>query len=185
MGVGTAMTMQGIGGATSAYGQYQSGLAQQSYYNYLSSNATKEAGMVREQGAEAVTMAQNEGAYKTTMLNRKVAQESGAQTAQEGANMGGGSGTAADIAGDTFDKAKMDQLAIKYNADMTSWKATNDANRQAWNLENQAKMDSIAGENAKSAGKSAAFNTLLSSAGQMAGTWYKGQNYRKVPQDEA
>jgi|WetSurMetagenome_2_1015567.scaffolds.fasta_scaffold134852_2 hypothetical protein len=171
-----AVPLMVAGGITSAYSQYQEGKAQNDYYKYLAANKRTEANLVRQQGTQAATMAEGQGSIEATTARRKENELIGSQKAASGANVGGGSVTSADILSDTLDKAKMDQLAIKYNADNVAWKAENDAKTQAWALENEATGYETAGKQAKFSGKIGAFNSLLGSAGQVA-----GYNYRKSP----
>lgn len=178
---GAAMAIQGAGAVSSAAGSYYGGLAQKNYYDYVANQNEKAAGQVRKQGEQAATMAENKGAQDTNLLNRKVAEFEGAQAAGAGANIGGGSVTTADIAKDTFNKAKMDQLSIKYNADIQAWKSTNDAQLKAYELEQEAAGQRLAGKAAKKAGKIGMINDLLSGAGQVASTWYTSKQLGTTP----
>lgn len=177
MGVGAVMAVQAVGGATSAYGAYQQGLAQSNYYKYLATNSRQQADLVKKQGDLQATMAENAGAEESKMQQRKGSQLEGAQAAAIGANMGSGSGTAADIVTDTFNQEKLDSMAIKYNADLKAWTAENDATNRAWALNREAGGYDIAAAGAKANGKQAAFNDLLGSAGQVASTWYMNKFY--------
>jgi hypothetical protein len=165
---GAAMAIQGAGAISSGFS---------SYYGDVASQEEKAAGSVRKQGEQSATLAENAGLEKTKLLNRNVAEVEGAQAAGAGANVGGGSVTTADIAKDTFNKSKMDQMAIKYNADIEAWKSTNDANLKAYEMEQEAAGQRLAGTAAKKAGKIGMFNDLLSGAGQVASTWYLNKLY--------
>lgn len=174
---GAAMTAQGAGTVLGAWGSYQNGLAQDAYYKSLAANARTQAALVEGQANQEITSAQNQGAQETNLLNRKTKEIEGEQAAGVAFNGVAGSTTASDIARDTFTKSKMDQLAIKYNADVASWRAQNNANLQKWNLENEARYDEVAGKNAKKAGKIGAVTSLLSGASQVASTWAKSRPY--------
>jgi hypothetical protein len=182
---GAAIAIQAGGAVSSAYGSYTQGLAQKNYYDYLAGQSERTAGLVRRQGEQAVTMAQDYGLSQTKELKRDVAQVEGAQAVGAGANVGPGSVTTADIAKDTFNKAKLDELAIKYNADMESWKATNDAAMKAYELEQEAAGYRLVGKAAKKAGKWGAFNDLLSGAGQVANTWLMSKQFAPSKQATA
>src|SRR4051812_48533799 len=118
---GAAMVAQGAGTGLSAWSSYQGGLAQDAYFESLAANSRTQAALVQGQANQEITSAQKQGAYETTMLNRHTKEVEGSQVAGEAASGIAGSGTSADIARDTFNKSKMDQLAIKYNADVASW----------------------------------------------------------------
>jgi len=170
-----AMGVQAAGAGLSAYGSYQQGLAQQNYYRYVAGNARTAAGMALQEGDRESGAAQDEGLLKSKALDRSVKQTEGAQAAAEGANGIAGSVTAADIATDTAQKANLDQMLIRYNANRTSWAAKNNAAMKAWQLNNEAAQDEVAGEAAKQSGKLGAFNSLLGGAGQVANTWYRNK----------
>lgn len=72
--------------------------------------------------------------------------------------------TAEDIANDTFNKQRLDELAIRYNADVKSWETNTQAANQNWAAQTQANQYRYAAKNAKHAGKIAAFTTLLGTA---------------------
>lgn len=178
MGVGAAIGLQAVGSLTSAYGQYTQGLAQANYFKYLASNSRTEAALATREGELQSTLVQNQGLKESEIATRHEKEVVGTQTAAAGANVGGGSVTSADIATDTFNKAKLDQLAIKYNADIESWNATQGAKLKAWQLNREAGGYDISGEAARAGGKMGAFNSLLSGAGQVANTWYSNSPYK-------
>ena len=174
---GPAMAIQGAGSATSAFGAYEGGLAQQSYYNYLQSQDVKEAVATEKEGQVQANLAEDQGSVESAASGRKTKEVLGAQTATAGADIGGGSATSADIVNDTFNKSRLDQMAIKYNADIKSWKATNDAAQKSFALKQQAAGYGIAGKAAAKKGEIDALNGLISGSGQVAKTWYSGQQF--------
>lgn len=180
MGVGAMMGIQGAGAVTSAFGAYTQGLAQSNYFKYLAANSRTEAGLVTREGQQQATLAENAGAEESKISARKTLELQGAQTAASGANVGGGSGTTADIAADTINKSRLDQLAIKYNADVQAWNSTEGAKLRAFSLNREAAGYDVSAGAAKSAGKMGAFNSLLSGAGQIASTWYQNQPFAKT-----
>jgi hypothetical protein len=108
----------------------------------------------------------------------------GAQKATLAANGMGDSVTAADIATDTFDAAKRDEIAIRYNADAKTVGIENNANQQIWNLNNEAAnaewganvesaQDTMAAGNAQTAGYFGAANSVMGAASSYATTRYR------------
>lgn len=164
--------IQAAGTALSAYGSYTQGLAQKNYLNYAADNSDKQAAMVEKQGVQAANSSRDNGAESTRIFKNQEAKLEGAQKVAIGANLGGGSKTAEQITSDTFDRSRLDEMAIKYNADLESWRVLNEANQKAAQLRDQATGQRLAGKEALRAGKTAAFTDLLSGAGQVAGTWY-------------
>jgi hypothetical protein len=175
-----AIPLMIAGTASSAYGSYQEGLAQSGYYKYLANNSRMKAALVQNQAKQEMTFAEDQGARESQIALRNTKQVEGAQTVAAAENVGGGSVTSADIARDTFDKAHLDQMAIKYNADVKAWRAQNQGNLEAWNLNNEAQGYDFAARNAKITGKRNAFNSLLSGSSQVAGKWAAGSSLRPV-----
>ena len=185
----TAVTLVAAAGATKAYGVYQEGKAQQTMYNYQAALAVQEA-TARRQYAEMQQKAIGEAALanisaeqvaaaeESRRLFGDVAELSGAQRATIGA-LGIGGVTAADIAVSTFDKSQLDQLAIRYNANVRSWQISEEAKRgvwtigeetkmKAWSLESEASQYRLAGKQARRAAGIGVATTLLSTAASMA-----------------
>lgn len=172
------MGIQAASAGYSAIASYNQGLAQKNYYDYAAKQSDKQADLAIQQGTQAADAARDVGAETTKSFKRQAARLEGAQRVAIGANLGGGSKTAEQIVADTFDKEKMDEMAIKYNADVEAWRAANEANLKAFDLRSQAEGQRIAGKEAKRAGKIGAINDLLSGAGQVAGTWYANKMSR-------
>lgn len=206
-----AVTLVAAAGATKAYGVYQEGKAQQTMYNYQSALAMQQATMTRkyaemQQKAMAeraemekraiteaaianITAEQAAAAERARRLAGDIAELSGQQRATIGA-LGIGGVTAADIAVSTFDKSRLDQLAIRYNANVRSWMIAGGAKREAWELAEETKYGlwtlgeetkmrtwalkaeagqyRLAGKQAKKAAKIGMATTLLSTAASMA-----------------
>lgn len=175
---GPAIGLQAAGTAVGAYGSYTEGVAQKDYYNALAVNSRRKADSVRLRGDAESHAAQDKGSYESKLARKKESELVGSQKVALAANIGAGSVTAADITKDTFDKARLDQLAIKYNADLKSWAAKSKAAMDAYDLEEAARGYERAGKAAKQAGKQNAFNSLLSGSGQVASTWYTANRYR-------
>jgi small-conductance mechanosensitive channel len=186
-----------------AYGQQQAGKAQSKMYQYQASLAQQQAAITKkyaeeqkksiEAASEAnITATQNQAADESKTLFRQITQLTGTQKATIGA-LGIGGVTAADIATDTFDKAKMDELAIRYNANVKSWQIGQQAKRdiwtigeeskyKAWSLESEASQYSAAAKNARKAANINSATTLLSTATSMAMIGMVGSKPKPKPQ---
>lgn len=188
------LTIVAIGATATAggmkmYGQYQQGKAQQQMYNYQAGLNVQEAATRRKyaemekksigEAAKAnITIEQTAASLESARLARTVGQLSGKQKATMGA-LGIGGVTAEDIAVDTFDKSRLDQLAIRYGANLKSWQISEQAKKgiwtlgeetkfKAWSLESEAEGHRVAGRQARKAAKIEMATTLLKTAGTMA-----------------
>jgi len=206
-----AVTTIAVSGGMQAYGQYQQGKAQAGMYNYQAALAVQEAETTRkyaeeqakatkgysdiqktaiaEAAATNVSVEQAAAAEESRRLASDVGILSGSQRVMMGA-LGIGGVTAADIVGSTFDKAQLDQMAIRYNANIKSWSIREQAKRdiwtlgegtkynlwslgeetklKTWSLKSQATQYRSAAKQAKTAGKRSSATTLLNTAASMA-----------------
>ncbi len=160
---------QAAGGLFAAYGANEEGKAQKRYYDYMAAQDEQAAVRTIQQGEVQSGLFQDKGLDETKIFKDKTAQTFGAQDAASAASGVAGSVTAQDVARDSFDRAKMDELAIRYNADSGSWAAKTEAANKAWELRQSAAGKKAAGKNARYAGKMNAISSLLGSAGQVAG----------------
>lgn len=184
-----AIALTAAAGGMAAYGQVQQGKAQQKMYQYqaaLNLQNAKLTGEYAEQQKKSIesatemniTATQGAAAEESKRLAREVATLTGTQKATIGA-LGIGGVTAADIVTSTFDKAKLDQMAIRYNANVRSWQFGEQAKRdiwtlgeetkfKVWSLEEEAKQYGVAGKYARKAANIGATGTILSTAASMA-----------------
>lgn len=184
-----AITLTAAAGGMAAYGQVQQGKVQQKMYQYQASLALQNAKLTREyaeqqkksiEGAAEsnITATQGSAAEESKRLARDITQLTGTQRATIGA-LGIGGVTAADIAVSSFDRAKLDQMAIRYNANVKSWQYGEEAKSniwtlgeetkfKVWSLEEEAKQYGVAGKYARKAANIAATGTILSTAASMA-----------------
>lgn len=192
-----------VGTAVQVYGQQQEGAAKSKMYKDAAYNADVQAQMARDTAATNImltkrNMAQNvhatqmDASFQDKNLKDTITKVRGTQAATSAAmGVGGGSVTQADIAQDTLDKEKMDEIAIRYNADIESANITNegndrvwgiqtDLNNQVWGLGVQKKQYLAAAKNSKSAANIQSLSTILSSASSVAGIQMKyGTTQRK------
>lgn len=158
-----------LSGGLKAISQYQQGRQQASNLRYQANLLDTQKMLAQRTADQNTTFAQTQAYQESKSMTAKYAGLAGTQKAALAANgIGGGSVTAADIAGDTFDKKKMDELAIRYNADVKSWEYQENAKNQIWDLTNQQNQLRVAAKNAKIAGRNAAIGTLISTAASVA-----------------
>lgn len=189
------MGVMAVAGAYKAYGQNQEGKSTNSMYQYagdVSAQKAKQESAITTKNVELTTqtaeqnraLAMGESAEESKALDRKISTVKGAQKAGMGAS-GIGGVTAEDITGDTFDRATLDSMAIKYNADTKDWAMNEEMKNKIWGLREQSKRDiwalneeekqyRAAGSNAKKAAKRAVTNTLLETAVSMAAVYAGG-----------
>ncbi len=184
-----AATAAAAAGGMQMYGQYQEGKATAQMYNYQAALNYQEAATRRKYAEEQkkaineaavanITLEQTAAGLESARLMRDVSQLTGKQKAAIGA-LGIGGVTAEDIAIDTFDKARLDQLAIRYNANVQSWQIREQAKRDIWTLgeevkqktwalESEAGQYRVAGKQARRAANIKMGATLLETAASVA-----------------
>jgi hypothetical protein len=181
MCVAVAMAATAVAGAVSAYGQYQSGVAQNAYYQYSANQKTQEATYDLNMGQKQSELIQDQAQIQGKQLATSQAETNASAIATEAAHGISGSGTAEDIAKSNLTKEQLDQTMLHYNADIKGWSTIEDAKGAAWTATNEATQDRFAGANAKRAGAIGATGTLLGTASSVAGLGYKaglpGQNF--------
>lgn len=164
-----ALTATAIGGGVAAYGQYKQGQDQSDQYKYMSNVLDRQNELSKRTADENNTFANQEAAFQAKNSYRNAAQTEGAQKAAIAANgIGAGSVTAADIVGDTFDREKLDQIAIRYNADSKIWQNNTNSSLEIYNNNNQKTQYLKAAKNARISGLLNAGGTLLQTAGSVA-----------------
>ena len=155
------------GGVASAWGAYQKGVTTQAYNNAQA--AINEAQADRILATSEINRhmvqdtAKEQGKILTTSHSKALSTQKAAFAA---AGLGSGSVTAETLAMSSYDKAKMDENALRYNADMESWAIQTEAEDSAAALRSEAVMNRQAGKNARKAGMINAFSSLLGSASQ-------------------
>lgn len=166
-----------VGGGLTAYSQYATGASQKNYYDYMAQNATTEAGYARAEGEQALRagelqskLIQDTAAQQGKQLKTSQA-EFNASTRANLAASGVYGVTAEDITKSNLSKEKMDELALRFNADTQSWQAITESRYknqakqyQAWQSNVAADQYLYQGKAAKYAGKVNAFSTLLATA---------------------
>lgn len=164
LAIGTGL----IGTGLSAYGAYAQGQAQKKMYQYQAGVAERQEELTKRTAETNVTLTQTQAAAEAKQHARQMLALEGAQKATEGAMGIAGSVSAADIGASTFNTGKLDEMAIRYNADIRSWGIREGANIGVWDLENQRKQYLMAGKNAAMAGNIGAASSLLQGASTVA-----------------
>ena len=155
------------GGLLSAFGAGRSGAAQQQMYNYQAQVAQINA-TIDTQNAE---YALNQGEQQAQAFGLKAAQQRGQIIAQQGAsNIAVGSGSNAEVVQSQDLLTRMDLTQIRSNAAKTAY----DFNVKSTMDTNQATLDVLAGQNAKTAGDINATASILGTVGSVSDKWLKG-----------
>jgi len=185
----TAVAVITTAGVTKAVGQKAEGEATANMYEYQAALARQNQVLVQQQrdaqvsaiedtAQSNITATQDVAALESNRLSRSVAELSGTQRATIGA-LGIGGVTAADIVKSSFDKANLDQLALRYNANVKSYQIREQAKQSAFStkqaaeskifaLGSEASQYGFAASNARTTGKRKMWNTLLSTASTVA-----------------
>lgn len=174
--IGAVVAMQGVSGVMQAKSQLEEAKSTNSYYKHMADMSDKQAEMAKIAGDNKISYIQDQAARDSLAVNTQARQVEGAQKVALAANgVGSGSATAEDLALDSLQKEKLDELAVRYSADLSSFETKRSANLEALNYKSQAIGYRAAGKQAKYAAKVGAFNTLLSSATSMASTAYRSK----------
>lgn len=177
MGGGAALAgstgLQVAGGLFSAGQVGAAGAAQQKYFDYLGDTALQNAALARTT-ADARNKALNtEAGLQEKNLADKMAVAEGAQKTAVSMGAGLASRTAQDVMKDTLDKGNLDELAIRWNTAMKSKAITDEGAMQAFNFENQAAGDKVAGNQAMRAARMNQIASVLGTGSSVASNWVR------------
>lgn len=168
--IGTAATI--VGGVVSADQQQQAGRREQEYLNYLADEAEEQIGEVRQARAVERRLITENASRESASFRQQVESLQGTQRATAAAQgLSFGSVTAEDIANDTVNRAVMDEMYIRYNADVQKYMSQQEEEASVRDLERRAQGYRMGGANAAAAGGANATTTLLGTAGQVANNW--------------
>lgn len=149
-------------------GQKAAARAEQQRYDYQA-QVNENNRIVSEWKAKDAT---DRGGIKERQHRLKVSQLKGRQMAVMAANgIDVTDGSALDILGDTAFLGELDALTIKSNAEREAY----DYKVQGSNYQAQSQLNTMAGQNAYTAGNYNAMSSLLSGAGSVASKWYAKQ----------
>ena len=163
------MALTAASGISQAKAQRQEGEAQGRYYDYLSENSRLQGQAIVDRANRQSELIQDVAKDKGKTLKKSQAQLQASQQVALAAS-GVQGVTVEDIALNTQDEQYLDELALRYNADIESWGVTTDASYKNWAAKTQSTQYEYAGENARYTGKINARNTLLGTATSMAGS---------------
>ena len=153
----------------SAVGNYNAGQDSKNYYSYLAGTARNNAALERATGESNVREIGAQEMQQVKGVNEQGRDVVGAQkVALASGGAGVGSKTAEQLVSDTMTKTNLDEMALRYNADVKMKNARLRAEGAAMNDESQAVGYKMAGRNAAKAGNLNAFSSLLSTAGNVA-----------------
>lgn len=163
VGMGTTLA----GGILSAFGAEKSGEASQQMYNYQAGVAQINS-QIDQQNRE---YASNYGEQQSVIEGLKGAQQFGQiRTAQGASNLDVNSGSNKAVQDSQRTVTAMDLTQIRSNAAKTAYdydvKSTMDTN--------QASLDVMAGQNAKTAGDISAMASILGTVGSVSSKWLQG-----------
>ncbi len=165
-----AIGLQVAGSAFAADSAQQAGKAQEGYYRYLASTSDANANLTELGGKVQSRSIQDAAAAEYVQNLRNVKRVEGSQRAGFAANGIAGSVTAEDIARDTNNTAKLDEMAITYNADTQSSEVLRQAGITAMNQRSEAAGYRMAGSQARIAGNRSAIASLIGGASSVAST---------------
>ncbi|CAK0756654.1 conserved hypothetical protein [Gammaproteobacteria bacterium] len=155
MGVSTGLSV--YGGLQAADNTRKAAEANKKYYYSLADTS--------EQGAKQDIVSGMRDQNTIALSEKSV--EASQRAAMAAAGVGSGSVTAEDIIKETFNKAELDKMTVRYNANMSAL-----AKKQ------QAGQYRMAGDNAIQAGNINADTTLLTSATGVANNWINFGNQK-------
>lgn len=159
------------GGVYSAYGAENEGIAQEGYYRYLAGQADSNARLTELAGERQARSIKDAAHLEYGRLKRSQLQLEGSQKAALGAQGISGSVTAEDIARDTMNAERLDEMAIRFNADSQADEVVRQAQINAIGLRTEAEGYRTAGGNARRAGRRNAYASIIGSATAVAGTF--------------
>ena len=166
--------------AVSVYSSIQQGKAQKAQYEYQA-EVDKQNAKIADDNAKQV---KQEGIEESRLQRLKTQQKIASQTSAMAANgIDVTQGTAVNLLGDTAMWGEMDALTTRANYDSRAYSLNN----QATDLRNQAKLDTLAGQNAYKAGQLNALSNGLSGISKtmdVASKWYNLGSNTKTAADE-
>lgn len=173
-----AMAIQTGGGVFSAISEYQAGAEESRFYKYMASTAERNALLAEKRGEAQVSSIQDVASKEAQQLREEEKALSATQKVAQASSGIIGGVTAQDVTIDTFNKAKMDELMIRFNADVRSREVFDQSTFEAMNLRQQASQFKLSAKQAKQTGLIKARTGLLTTASQVAKTWYTSDKYK-------
>lgn len=167
---------QAVGGAASAWAEGQAGKASGAYYGYLADTARLNSRLTKSAAASKkteVSMAEGDASRQVNESVRATVARQRAAFAAGGP--GAGSKTAEQIVSDTLARGELDQIALRYNADLKRKGIDTGADFAEIEYEGQAKGYGMSAVNAGIASQVNQMKTILGTGTSVAQTWYAGR----------
>lgn len=166
--VGATLGFQAYSGYQKSQAQLAAGKAQEQYYDYLAEQSRIEGEAALKTGQRQSELVQDVAKEEGKQLKKSQAQLSSSQRAAMAAKgIDVSSVSAQDIVTSTHSEQKLDELALRYNADIKSWGIKTEAGYKNWAANVQAGQYGYAGKHARYVSKIQAGSTLLGTAGSM------------------
>lgn len=167
----TSVALTGFSGYQQARSQKAQGNAKGAYYDYVARQKEVEADYVARTGEANVQLIQDQAKSEGKQLKREQAQLSAQQISQMVAQgMDISSVSSQDIVASTKDAQLLDEIQLRRNANLETWKVRTDTNYRTWALKTEASQARYAGAQARAAGKMAYKATLLKTGVSMLGS---------------
>jgi hypothetical protein len=176
IGIMMAGTIAGGGYAMSA--QNTAGKTQNTLYQNQAAYRLQQAEQAKKAADRNITTTQMQASQEAKTLAAKAGAVEGTQKATLAASgVGSGSVTAEDVITDTFDRAKLDEIALRYNADSRSEEYENQGRNGIWTAQAEGVQLRAAGKNAVREAKVNQASTALSTATSVAGALTTAYGY--------
>lgn len=168
-----AVGAQVIGGGLSAYGSIQSAKSESRYYNYLAGLSESNAKLAEAKGESDIHSVGAQEFQGIKDIHTKERETIGSQKTALVSGAGVGSKTGEQIVADTETKTNLDEMALRYNADVAKKNIKIGADTEAFNYRSQATGYRMAGKNAKTASKLNMYSSILGTGGSVASMFIK------------
>jgi hypothetical protein len=171
--VGTVAT-----GVYAMSAQNTAGKTQNTLYQNQAAYRAQQAEIARKAATRNITSTQLQASQEAKEIAARAGVVEGSQKAALAASgVGSGSVTAADIVADTFDKAKLDEIALRYNADSRSEEYENQGRNGIWTAGAEGVQLRAAGKNAIKESRVNQTSTALSTATSVGNTLTTAYGY--------
>lgn len=171
------MGLQVGGGVIAAKGAEMQGEASSNYYNYLGDMDMMQARILEAEAERKVGYVQDEAARRSALVGQTAKKTLASQVAVgAAAGIGSGSAVMEAIADESSRNATLDEMAIRYNADVASYETKVKGKYEAWGLREKARGEYYSGQNARAAGKMNFWASILGTGSNIFNTWNKFQD---------
>lgn len=161
-----SLALTALGAGMQAYGMYQQGQAREKAAEYNAAVASNNMVLAERQAEDATKRGKIEEQRHRMQVGRLKADQRSALAAS---GIDVASGSALDVLEDTAKLGEWDALQIRANADREAY----GYRAQGMNYQAEAGLQTMKGRQASRAGMIGAGSSLLTGAGNVAGSWYK------------